>query len=409
MDAQLNLSKLYRLYLEKCVEERRRPASRKVYIKVFKTMNRSFHVPKKDQCPVCTRWNFLLPAEKEGEKANYDAHLLRAKRARELKNEIKEKINQCEEDFESAKLYNVDLQKVLETPKSEAGPIFYKRKLAIYNLTVYDLNSREGICNLWDQTYGKRGSNETCTLLFNLMKTNGDVRKFYFVTDCCGGQFRNQFMVAMYVFSIMTLPNVQEINHIFLESGHTQQEGDTMHACIERAAKNVPVFTIEGWRTICLLARINPFPYIVNVIDDHKYWSDFHQLGEDLIKNKKKSTDRTTVLWNKIKYIRVCKDAPSLVYFKYDFESNFKSFDIRMGSGNASESELQLKKAYPKRLPLAAAKYKDLQDLCKSLVIPRIHHDLYKNLPYSKVVRDALEEPDVEDVDQQVVDDEAEY
>ena len=120
LDAQLNLSKLYRLYLEKCVEERRRPASRKVYIKVFKTMNRSFHVPKKDQCPVCTRWNFLLPAEKEGEKANYDAHLLRAKRARELKNEIKEKINQCEEGFESAKLYNVDLQKVLETPKSEA-------------------------------------------------------------------------------------------------------------------------------------------------------------------------------------------------------------------------------------------------------------------------------------------------
>ena len=47
-------------------------------IKVFKTIN-PFRVPKKDQRPVCTRWNFLLLAEKEGEKGNLDAHPLGAK------------------------------------------------------------------------------------------------------------------------------------------------------------------------------------------------------------------------------------------------------------------------------------------------------------------------------------------
>ena len=83
------------------------------------------------------------------------------------------------------------LQKVLETPKLEAGPIFYKHNLAIYNLTAYDLSSREGTCNLWDQTNGKRGSNETYTVMLNLKKTNGNVMKFYFLTNCCREELRN--------------------------------------------------------------------------------------------------------------------------------------------------------------------------------------------------------------------------
>jgi len=53
-------------------------------------------------------------------------------------------VKKSEEGFESVKIYNVDLQKVLETPKSVAGLIFYKCKLVIYNLTLYNLNSREG-------------------------------------------------------------------------------------------------------------------------------------------------------------------------------------------------------------------------------------------------------------------------
>jgi len=52
----------------------------------------------KDQCPVCTRGNFSLPADKEDGKAN-DAYLLRDKMATESIDEIEEKVYQFEEGF----------------------------------------------------------------------------------------------------------------------------------------------------------------------------------------------------------------------------------------------------------------------------------------------------------------------
>ena len=101
-------------------------------------------------------------------------------------------------------------------------------------------------------------------LIYNILKD----KKIYYVTGGCCGQFKNQFVASMFLYAVWTLHHVQEINHIFLESGHSQQEGDSMHSCIKIAAKNLPVFSIENWRTICLIARTNTEPYKVHVIDD---------------------------------------------------------------------------------------------------------------------------------------------
>lgn len=71
-----------------------------------------------------------------------------------------------------------DLQAVLECLKGQVSSIFYKPKLAVYNLTVFDLISKEGTCNIWDEPEGNRGSTEIGTCIFNYIKDHPNTDDF---------------------------------------------------------------------------------------------------------------------------------------------------------------------------------------------------------------------------------------
>ncbi|KAJ8884248.1 hypothetical protein PR048_016105 [Dryococelus australis] len=53
-------------------------------------------------------------------------------------------------------VFNFDLQAVVSIPKEPHGQIFYLRKLAVYNLTVYNLGNQNGMCYLYNELEGKR-------------------------------------------------------------------------------------------------------------------------------------------------------------------------------------------------------------------------------------------------------------
>lgn len=95
---------------------------------------------------------------------------------------------------------NFDLQKVLTTPKSTVGSVYYFSKLCIWNFTIYELGKNRGNCNLWNETIGKRGSNELASFVNSFIseKAQLGVKEFIFYTDNCGGQNRNQNMFSMY-------------------------------------------------------------------------------------------------------------------------------------------------------------------------------------------------------------------
>ena len=139
LSSELHQSKMYKLYTETCLSSRRVPVCKSIYRKIFKSLNLSFHTPRKDQCHTCTRYYLITEGEKQNEAESFQQHQSRAKRAREVKNAITDGILHSEEGLESAMLLNMDLQRVLETPKAETSPVFYKRKLAVYNMTIFNL------------------------------------------------------------------------------------------------------------------------------------------------------------------------------------------------------------------------------------------------------------------------------
>ncbi|KAK2722417.1 hypothetical protein QYM36_002828 [Artemia franciscana] len=64
-----------------------------------------------------------------------------------------------------------------------------------------------------------------------------------------------------------------------------------------------------------------------------------------------------------------------------------------------NKNSLELVSAYKGPIPLPPAKYKDLMDLCHTLVIPRTFHKYYAAVPSLESTRDALDESGVKEED----------
>lgn len=126
----LSWKKIYGMFLR----EYNQPVSMTLYRNVFKSMNLSFHKPKKDQCSLCVTYREGTSEVKEKLQNKYDAHNIEKEEVRRIKNECKNRaiqnITTCCASF--------DLQQVIYLPQSNESALFYKRRLASYNFTIYD-------------------------------------------------------------------------------------------------------------------------------------------------------------------------------------------------------------------------------------------------------------------------------
>ncbi|CAG9760447.1 unnamed protein product [Ceutorhynchus assimilis] len=212
----LNICKMHRMYLTYMQEEHsgQQVATMRLYREIFNTeLNIGFFKPKKDQCDRCVVYAMASDNEKKELESEYQQHIQNKEEVRNLKDN--DKLQAVEDKTICVACF--DLQKVLITPACEISSFYYKSKLATYNFTIYDLGNNKGHCYVWNESIARRGPNEISSCLLNFIKkqTGNGVKKLYF---------------------IRTTVEVQ-ILHRFLERGHTQNEGDSMHATIESAKK----------------------------------------------------------------------------------------------------------------------------------------------------------------------------
>lgn len=95
-----------------------------------------------------------------------------------------------------------DFQKVLVTPYGEVSVLYYKRRLATLNFTVYDMGAKIGTCYMWHEALAKRGSIEVSSCLLNFIQHHVErgVKEFRFWSDNCAGQNRNRIVFSLYMF-----------------------------------------------------------------------------------------------------------------------------------------------------------------------------------------------------------------
>lgn len=377
-----NMSALYELYKEKCASEGRKYASLQKYCAIFKEYKLSFFKPKKDQCKKCVAFQNMTQDEKLKNQESHNEHLSRRTLARESRNDDKEK---CLED-PSILSFNFDLQAVLNTPKGPAGQIFYLRKYAVYNLTIYNLGSKEAICYLWSESNGNRGANEIASCIYDYVMSKSGVKEVRMMSDSCGGQQKNFIFSTMCLELVKRHPTLEIINHKYFETGHTEMECDSIHSKIERCAKFIPVYVPDGWSQVIRTARKNPAPFIVRSMNVNDFFNFKAVASPGVRKVPFRSICR-------LQYKKNC----SQISYKTNFNEEFQHVEEKR---RGRPSNAILPAAYSDEIPIAAAKYKDLQKMCADLTIPKEHHQFYKNLKSNANVRDCLQEPDAEESDE---------
>lgn len=388
----LNLSLMYRLYRDEyCKNNNIHPVSDFVYRSVFHDYDPSlsFFIPKKDQCTKCN--SYQMAPNKSALQEEWEMHKLRENQAMNMKAEDKKKaIENKGLHFRSV---TFDLQAILSIPFASDSQIYYKRKLNVYNFTIMDASKNDGFCFVWDETNGKKGSNEigSCLLKYIFFNLPDSVTHLTAFSDTCGGQNRNQFVCTALLFAVNKKTNLDLIDLKFMESGHSYLECDSMHATIERKSKHKNIYTTREWALLISTARLNPRPYQVNVMSYNDFY-DLKDLVGRTVKNVSTTVTNQKVNWIKIKWIRVEKSKPQIIQFKYNLDdSQFLEIDIALDKKTRLQhkdpfdwSTIVPKQLYEKKLLISAEKKKDLMSLLNKKVIPEEYSHFFEEIPTTK-------------------------
>ena len=384
LDPGLNLTEMYRMYCEECSASGRPAAKKWAYDEVFHNeFNLGFHRPKKDQCDFCVKYKNLDESGRDKIRDKMEEHEKNKTLARELKHHLKE---QAKTD-RNMNVACFDLQQVLLTPHSMSSQLFYRRKLSTFNLTIFDIASKSGYCCMWHEGVGKRGANNVASCIMKYIRhMNEKSKEFHFFTDNCCGQNKNKVLTSMYFHAVKTL-NIDRICHYYLEKGHTENEGDSMHSTIETAAKNVNIVSPIQWYTVAGTAKKTGERYTVWEMEGQM--TDFRGLAES-----PGSFKCSQLRWTDIKCLKVEKNHPHSLFVKTSFacedykeiqfvskqvgDQSDSNADIEGEEGSETEFD-ELPALEPESL-VTTAKKKDLLWMCEELIIPSSYDSFYKNL-----------------------------
>ena len=261
IDGSKSLAEIHRDYVAKCKENNKPFGNYSLFYRIFtEQYNISFFKPKNDQCDTCFIYENAGEDEKESLKTSYDNHHLEKNLSREEKDNDKK--------TEGVAVVVYDLQAVFPLPKGEISVFYYKSKLNVYNLTMFDIQRKTCKCYLWDECNGNRGANEigSCVLSYIESVNDTDCKDIIFWSDNCAGQNKNKFMIALYLYAVQKY-NIDTITHKFLIKGHTQNEGDSAHSVIERQIKRLlrsgPVYVPETLVAAIRMAKKTGEPFCV--------------------------------------------------------------------------------------------------------------------------------------------------
>ena len=392
----LNLSKMYRLYLVWCAERNVKAEPKGLYCRVFHSrFNLKFNKSKKDACDYCTSFNNIpLELLTEHAKEEHNSHLFEKDKAREFKKEMKMKAKETECVVTAA----FDMQKVLLLPHGETSSFYYSRRLRVTNLSITELDSMVTRCYIWDESQAKKGSCEVSSIVFKFLKEMHLAGKkvIHFFSDRCGGQNNNRMVLVM----LSLAPNIfhfDEITMNYLVTGHSQNENDNAHSCIESHTRGKTIYTLDQWELAIQMSfiknKVKVFRIHYDDIIDFKNAKALHPYSNVLTKGATENYDemhqdcQSRVYWSKIMQVKFVKERPSEMLFKYNYyDQEYKSATLacfptltRRSNDSTFYSERNLPKLYFKSLEIAPEKKQDLMKLCSRNLIPDHHHQYYES------------------------------
>ena len=123
----------------------------------------------------------------------------------------------------------------------------------------------------------------------------------------------------MCVEAVTKHPSIQQIDHKFFETGHSQMECDSMNSVIEKATKKPAFYLPSEWVTASKLARKNPETYYVKRLSFLDF-PNFKEQRQQRFPRNIKDCDGKLVKWKNVRWLRYNKTNPDCIFFKCDLE-----------------------------------------------------------------------------------------
>ena len=144
-------------------------------------------------------------------------------------------------------------------------------------------------------------------------------------SDNCGGQNRNKFLIFMYMKALIESP-AEVITHKYLQKGHTQNEGDSMHACIEREIRSLPIFSLDQYYMLARAAKKTVPLYDVTEMTASDFL-DFKTMSK-FLRYVNVDAEGERFKWTDIKTLEVRKGDPGKMFFKVHYGDAFRVVDF---------------------------------------------------------------------------------
>ena len=190
LDSDLDISKLYDLYVKKSTDDQVDPVKEWLYRNIFKTeYNLDFHRPKKDRCEKCEEFKVAKEngVSTDVMEKDYTDHILEKMRADRDADKQAGNTVLC-----------FDLENMVNLPKAEIGPLFYKRKLNLYNMTGHYSQNKQGYCAVWIEVMAGRAGDDigssVTAIVEMLIKDNPNIVNLVTWSASCVPQNRNQMI-----------------------------------------------------------------------------------------------------------------------------------------------------------------------------------------------------------------------
>lgn len=325
-------------------------------------------------------------SKSEEDKDNHEAHLNEKNLAREFKRNLKAVATVDEGVVVAA----FDMQKVLLLPHAEASSFYYSRRLRVTNFTMTNIRSMDTHAYMWDETEANKGACEVASMVFDYLKELPDVvHTVHLFSDRCGGQNNNRMMLVMLSFALNCF-KFKEITINYLVTGHSQNENDVAHSCIERHSKSKTIYNLDQWETAIQMSFVKNKLCMKRIshrdILDFKDCDNLYPYKDALTKDVLEENQK--VYWSKLMQVKFVKSNPLNMFFKYNyFDNEFKCIEFAKFSSTTRKNNFmtfyhpsKLTRRYAEPPGLSGDKKKDLVKLCTKNLIPAHHHAFYENL-----------------------------
>lgn len=381
LEPGLNKTKMYELYKSSLFFHA--SVKKSYYGHVFDTeYNLGFHQPSSDVCDFCALYT---SKEKECSSSTppipIPENLLQQKLEHDNRKDSARKEKEKDKNNENILAITFDLQQVLTCPKLSMGSCYYKRKLNVYNLTFYELQSKDGYCYTWHEGECSRGGNEIASCIVKHLKkidAEGKYQEVVLYSDTCGGQNRNRIVCTAITNFLKESTNINLVQQKFFETGHSHMECDSMHSAIETAIGKSEIGLPSDYQQLMRLARRKQPYYVVEITHDDI--NDYEALNSKVMR---KDAFAGIIKCHHLKYEKDPADGDPKIHMTDTIGKNMIPVSYRKRGGQ--QSLLGVEKAYSVSPGIDVNKRRDLLSMIHQITAQTVARLFYESLPTRNV------------------------